>query len=195
MGADPERLRRTALRIARSAGWRRVAARTVDSALMATPIVGVFSWANRYYHQNSPGAIEDYVALVYVLAAAASLVWVVVGWTLYECITTAKTGRTFGKWLFGLKVTDDGGASIGPWRAFGRAIASMVTSLMCIPVLIVITWIGLSIWLIALVLPVLFSRRSIVDLIFETCVVRSPRSVCHREAQPGHGILRSAPNP
>ena len=176
MGVDRDRLSRTALRVARSAGWRRVAARTVDSALMAVPIVGIFSWANRYYHQHSPGAVEDYAVLVYVLAAAASLAWVVVGWTLYEYITTGKTGRTFGKWLLGLRVTDDDGAPIGLWRAFGRAIASMVTSLTCIPVLMVVKGIGLSIWFIALVLPVLFSRRSIVDLIVATCVVRSPRT-------------------
>jgi uncharacterized RDD family membrane protein YckC len=176
VGVDRDRLSRTALRVVRSAGWRRVAARAVDTALMTAPMVGIFIWANGYYHRNSPGAVEDYAVLVYVLAAAASLAWAVVGWTLYEYFTTANTGRTLGKWLFGLRVMRAGGAPIGPWRAFGRAIVAMVTSLTCIPLAFLFNGIGLFIWVAALVLPVLFSRRSFVDLIVETCVVRSPRT-------------------
>jgi len=163
------------LRVFRLPGWRRLAARAFDTALMTAPIVGAFVWANDYHSTHAPGAVEDYYALVYVLAAAVSLAWVVVGWTLYEYFTTAAAGRTLGKWLFGLRVVREGGAQVGPWRAFGRAIVSMVMSLTCIPILVVFSPIGLYIWVGALALPALVSRRTFVDCLVETCVVRSPR--------------------
>ena len=153
-----------------------MAARAVDTALMTAPIVGAFVWANDYHNRHAPGAVEDYYALVYVLAAAVSLAWVVVGWTLYEYITTAAAGRTLGKWLFGLRVVRGGGGPVGPWRAFGRAIVSMVMSLTCVPILLALTPIGLYIWVGALTLPALVSRRTVVDCLVETCVVRSPRT-------------------
>lgn len=167
------------VRVRSSMGWRRPAARLIDLALLAAPVVWVFSMLPG---PPSPGIPDDWGFGLKILAVIGTILWVVVGWPIYETLAVAIFGRTFGKWITGLCVVDDDAGRIRVGSLLGRTI--LVVGSFVVAVLV-----GLWMWflypplavipLAALVLsqtiPALYGQRTWLDLATGSDVVRKGR--------------------
>jgi uncharacterized RDD family membrane protein YckC len=172
----PELKLEVRVRTRSSMGWRRPAARLIDIALLAAPVVWVF-WALR--GTTPANSVDDYRLMFQILAAIASFVWFVVGWPIYEALAVAISGRTFGKWITGLCVVDADAGRIRVGSLLGR-------TLLVVGSFVVTFFIALRLWGVypplailpaaALVLsqaiPALLGQRTWLDIATGTDVVR-----------------------
>jgi uncharacterized RDD family membrane protein YckC len=162
-------------RMGGSVGWRRPAARIIDTALLAAPVVWVF-WA---LAGPPPPDVDDYRLMFQILAGFGSVVWFVVVWPIYEALAVAVSGRTFGKWITGLCVVSIDAGRIRVGSLLGRTLllvgSFVVTSLIALwlwfvyPALIVIPVAALGL---SQAIPALRGRRTWLDVATGSDVVR-----------------------
>jgi len=161
-------------------GWRRPAARIIDLALLAAPVVWVF-WRLAGPPSDGP---DDWRLMFQIIAVIGSIVWVVVGWPVYEALAVAMCGRTVGKWITGLCVVDEDAGRIRVGSLLGRTllvVGSFVVAFLIAlqlwvvyPALIVIPAAALGL---SQAIPALLGERTWVDLMTGTDVVRWGRFV------------------
>ena len=121
----PELKLEVRVRIRSSMGWRRPAARIIDLALLAAPVVWVF-W-RLAGPPPSPGIPDDWRLVAQLFAGIGSILWVVVGWPIYEALAVAIFGRTFGKWITGLCIVDQDKGRIRVGSLLGRTFLVVAT--------------------------------------------------------------------
>lgn len=115
----PELKLEVRVRVRSSMGWRRPAARIIDLALLAAPVVWVFSILPGPPPLDIP---DDWGLGLKILAVIGSVLWFVVGWPIYEALAVAVSGRTFGKWITGLCVVDADAGRIRVGSLLGRTL-------------------------------------------------------------------------
>jgi uncharacterized RDD family membrane protein YckC len=157
-------------------GWRRPVARTIDTALLVAPVVWVF-WA---LAGPPPGPdTDDYRLMFQIAAGFGSVVWIVVGWPIYEALAVAVAGRTFGKWVTGLCVVSADAGRIRVGSLLGRTLLVMGS-------FVVALLVGLWLWFVYLPLaigpvvalavsqaiPALLGERTWLDMATGSDVVR-----------------------
>jgi uncharacterized RDD family membrane protein YckC len=167
-------------RVRGSVGWRRPAARIIDVALLVAPIVWVF-WALAG-PPPPPDVPDDWRLMFQMLAGFGSVLWVVVGWPIYEALAVAVSGRTVGKWITGLCVVDEDAGRIRVGSLLGR-------TLLLVGSFVVAFLIGLWLWFVypplavipvaalglSQAIPVLRGQRTWLDLATGSDVVRRKR--------------------
>ena len=177
----PELTLEVRARVRSSMGWRRPTARIIDLALLVAPIVWVFSTLPG---PPPPGIPDDWGAGLKILAGIGAILWVLVGWPLYEALVVAMTGRTFGKWITGLCVVDKDAGRIRVGSLLGRTFlvvsTFVVTFLIALrlwfvyPPLAVIPLAALGL---SQAIPAFWGQRTWLDLASGTDVVRKGRLV------------------
>jgi len=160
-------------------GWRRPVARIIDLALLAAPVVWVFSILPG---PPSPGIPDDWGFGLKILAGIGAILWVAVGWPIYEALAVAVSGRTFGKWITGLCVVDEDEGRIRVGSLLGRTILVVVTFVVAVlvafwlwfvyPPLAVIPLAALGL---SQAIPALYGQRTWLDFATGTDVVRKGR--------------------
>ena len=175
----PELKLEVRVRVRSSMGWRRPVARVIDLALLAAPVVWVFS---ALPGPPPPDIPDDWGLGLKILAGIGSILWVVVGWPIYEALAVAISGRTFGKWITGLCVVDEDAGRIRVGSLLGRTLlvvgSFVVTFLIALrlwfvyPALILIPVAALGL---SQAIPAALGRRTWVDLATGSDVVRSGR--------------------
>lgn len=169
-------------RVRSSMGWRRPTARIIDLALIVAPIVWVF-W--RLAGPPPPPGIPDNWRLGFqLLAAVGAILWVLIGWPIYEALAVATFGRTVGKWITGLCVVDQDQGRIRVGSLLGRTFlvvaTFVVTSLIALrlwfvyPPLAAVPLVALGL---AEAIPAFRGQRTWLDLATGSDVVQRGRLV------------------
>jgi uncharacterized RDD family membrane protein YckC len=159
-----------------SLGWRRPAARIIDTALLVAPVVWVF-WE---LAGPPPGpGVDDYRLMFQILAGFGSVVWIVVGWPVYEALAVAASGRTIGKWITGLCVVSADAGRIRVGSLIGRTSlvvgSFVVTFLIALRLWFVypaLTLIPVAALGLSQAIPALLGRRTWLDKASGSDVVR-----------------------
>ena len=128
--------------------WIRLAAWLIDLAIVTVAefaLIGVWPGFDIYFDENS-----DFFHWVDLIAF--------VGIVLYYTIAVSVWQTTIGKRLLGLYILRADGSKVGPWRAFARYFAGIVSAL---PIAIGYLMIGLR-----------SDKRGLHDLICDTAVVK-----------------------
>jgi uncharacterized RDD family membrane protein YckC len=175
----PELKLEARVRVRSSMGWRRPTARIIDLALLAAPVVWVFSILPG---PPPPDIPDDWGLGLKILAVIGSILWVVVGWPIYEALSVAVFGRTFGKWITGLCVVDEDEGRIRVGSLLGRTLlvvgSFVVTLLIALrlwfvyPPLAVIPLAALGL---SQAIPALRGQRTWLDLASGSDVIRKGR--------------------
>lgn len=142
----------------------RVMAAVVDAAVVVAILtIAYLAWAALLFAINPVRFSMPRVPFVGWLAAGYLIA------TTYLAIRWATTGRTSGTHLLGLRVTDDGGRVLRPWRALLRAA-------FCVVFPVGLLWVPLS-----------TTNRSLADTLLRTSVVydwRPTRDVAAAQPRP-----------
>ncbi|HVK56046.1 MAG TPA: RDD family protein [Burkholderiales bacterium] len=107
--------------------WRRFLAVLLDSLILAIPfrifIAGMESWHGSAERLNPLENASDATDI------AINVVVIAVSWLYFALMESSKQGATLGKWILGMRVTDEAGNQISFGRATGRYFGKMISSL------------------------------------------------------------------